>query len=38
MEVVGVSLKGMDANLYQDIREGGKITLNKMGGREEGET
>lgn len=38
MEVVGVSLKGVDVNLYQGIREGGKTTLNEMGGREGGET
>lgn len=33
MEAVGISLKGMDVNLYQGIREGGKMTLNEMGGR-----
>lgn len=30
MEAVGVSIKGMDVNLNQGVREGGKTTLNEM--------
>lgn len=38
METVGESLKDMDFNLYQGLRERGKTSLNEMGRRKGEET